>query len=518
MANSLPTDRSQPHQPRDGILSAGTLRPIVSCILAAVIVLAVYVWFVSVGYWTWWPKTTYTYDLLGSAFRAGQVSLQETPDPALLALPDPYDPAARTGLQYPWDASLYNGRFYLYWGPTPGFILGLLKLLYSGQIADQYLVFAFVAGAYVWSTLVLLKVWRRFFSHTVPAAILFVTFVALGLVGTATWLLNRPAGYEVAIAGGQFFLIAGLYFALAALLDGSASKGKLALAGASWALAIGSRISTVLPVAVLALVIVLCIWHRHRNGAPVIAAVAALALPLALGAAALSWYNWARFGSVFEFGQRYQLTLVNLRASYDQAFSIEYVPANLHNYLFNPVGLERTFPFLTPVIPQRLPPGPSLAVPAAQVEPVTGLLISAPFLLYALLPLAALRATGDSHRTAENAANPGATEGSPQWLYAGLFMSAALSFMFLLLYFYPTERQLDDVVPFLALLAVLGTWEGWRLLRRHPGGLTIYGMVTIGSILASIVVSCLLAVTSYDNRFQHLNRQLLRNLIQFFGR
>ncbi len=518
MASVSNLDHPDNGRPDAWLREPGVAAALLAWAVAALVVIVVYVWFVSVGYWTWWPKTTYTYDLLGSAFKSGQLSLQDAPDPALLALPNPYDPAARVSTQYPWDASLYGGKYYLYWGPTAGLFLAVIKLFYGGQIADQYLVFVFVSGIFVFSCLLLLSLWRRYFRFDMPAGAVFLSFLALGLVGPATWLLNRPAGYEAAIAGGQFLFIAGLYFAVTALLETSYSTGKLILAGACWSLAVGSRASIVLPIAVMTLAIIVRLWRKSPRRFSMVRPIAALTVPLALGAAALAWYNWARFGSLTEFGQRYQLTVIDLNAMYGQVFSVRYIVDNLHNYLLNLVAIGRTFPFVTPLAPGRLPGSPALSIPPAEIEPVTGLLVSAPFLVYAILPLVALFGRPHRDSTSEAVAARHAREQSPRWLYVGLLCCGAISSLFILLYFYPTMRQLEDVVPVLALLAVLGFWEGWRYLRHHPVGLTLYGVAAFVLILVSILMSSLLAVTSYDDRFLHLNRELLRQLIRFFGR
>jgi hypothetical protein len=491
---------------------------LLSSVIAALIVILVYVWFVSVGYWTWWPKTTYTYDLLGSAFRSGQLSLQEAPTPALLALPDPYDPAARVGIQYPWDASLYGGRYYLYWGPTPGLFLAAIKLFYAGQIADQYLVFSFVSGLYVFSCLLLLSLWRRYYRFQIPAGVVFLSFLALGLAGPATWLLNRPAGYEAAIAGGQFLFIAGLYLAVSGLLYDSPSATRLFLAGICWALALGSRISILFPIAVMTLVISIWLVRFAPAASAATRQIAALSTPLVLGAAALAWYNWARFGSPAEFGLRYQLTLIDFNALYDQAFSVRYIADNLHNYLANLVAVGRAFPFVTPLAPARIPAGPALNMRPADLEPVTGLLVSSPYLVYALVPLAALLQRARHVHAVKPVEGDQSAEDSPRWLYAGLVGCAAISFLFILAYFYPTMRQLEDVVPVMALLAIMGFWEGWRYSRHRTLSLIVYALAGFVLMLISILLSSLLAVTSYDDRFLHLNRELLRQLIRFFGR
>src|SRR5262249_46036284 len=72
----------------------------------------------------WHGQTSEGYPLLTDAFRAGQTSLRVQPPAALLALPDPFDPVANASLRL-HDASLYHGKYYLYFGPTPALVLFL---------------------------------------------------------------------------------------------------------------------------------------------------------------------------------------------------------------------------------------------------------------------------------------------------------------------------------------------------------------------------------------------------------
>lgn len=517
MADSVAADQASQTGTRLLPKAPGVLGIWLAWAWATLLVIVVYVWYVSVGYWTWWPKTTYTYDLLGSALRAGQLSLQQTPDPALLALPDPYDPSARLGLQYPWDASLYAGRYYLYWGPTPGLFLALIKLVYAGQIADQYLVFAFVLGTYAFSSGVVLELWKRHF-RDIPVALAFVSFLAVGLAGPATWILNRPAGYEAAITGGQALFSAGLFLAMTATGGESSKHWRLLLAGICWALAVGSRVSTIFPIAIMTMATLATLARKHGKIPPAILGYKYLLAPLAGGGALIAWYNWDRFGSIWEFGLRYQLTLLNLHALYNRVFSIQYIVPNLYNYLLNPVGISRVFPFLTPLSPAYLPPGPALGIAASDLEPVTGLLFSAPWLLFSLMALPAIFSRARGSAAPPGASGDHAAPQAPIWLHAGLLASATASFLFVLIYFYPTARQLDDVVPIVSILAAIGLWEGWRLVRARRLAASGYGLISLGLIAVSILSSSLLAVTSYENRFQHLHRELLRQLIGFFGR
>jgi hypothetical protein len=209
--------------------------------------------------------------------------------------------------------------------------------------------------------------------------------------------------------------------------------------------------------------------------------------------------------------------VLDLHRLYSQTFSARYVLNNLHSYLINPFRMERAFPFLTALPPMLMPGGPASGLPAAQVEPITGLLISSPIYILAILPVIALLLNrGRAGAAGERAHDlPGVR--FMAWITVCFTGSAALALGFLLLYFYPTMRQLEDVTPMLAVLAALGWWEGWRRLRRHQPSQAVYIMITTFLAGISVVMSVLLAVTSYDNRFQHLNRELLRQMIRFFG-
>lgn len=495
-----------------------SLRVYFMATLGAAFVAVVYVWFVSVGYWSFWPKSTHTYDLLATAFTHGLISLEEHPDPALLRLPDPYDPAAREGIQFPWDASLYNGRFFLYWGPVPALILAGIKLFYPGEIADQYLVFSFVLGTFVFTVLLLLALWHRFFREDIGGAAMLVSVVIAGLLGPATWLLNRPAGYEAAIAGGQFFFMAGVYFACTAAMYSSKSTWRLILAGASWALGVGSRAPTLIPISFLALAMISWLINQNLSRGEFVKPMLGLLVPLALGAIALAWYNWIRFGSPTEFGLRYQLTIINFNQHYDQAFSIGYVRDNLRNYLANPVAISRIFPFLTALPPQFIPPGPARGMTAGEIEPITGLALSSPFLVLAAVPLVSLLASGRK----PNAPVTAKTETQDARILGGisvcLLAGSALSLASLSLIFYPTMRYLEDFVPSTTVAAILGFWLGLRYVQAHAFWRVQYAIAALALALESILVSCLLAVTSYDDRFLHFHRDLLRQMIHFFGR
>jgi hypothetical protein len=483
----------------------------------AVMIVAIYVWFVSAGLWTKWPETTNYYGLLAASLRSGQLSLQITPDPALEALANPYDFSARQAVQYPWDAIYYNHRFYLYWGPAPAVVPLFLGLFSTTEIGDQYLVFFFLTALFLTNFALLLIIWRRYFAD-LPGWAVLLGVLLIGLSSPINWMLNRPEIYEAAIAAGQFFLMGGIFWAYWAL-----ERQKPLLfgwAGLFWAMSIGSR--TILVFAVFCLAATIC-WALIANRASCPALVwpglVALALPLIAGALVLGWYNWARFGSITEFGFGYSLTGYDLRQYANQIFLPRYIISNLWNYLLNPFRPWPDFPFMRPMIGQNFAgyfaPGPQIYLS----ERITGIVYTFPFLIFLVAPAASLFSRPGQKLTGRDGSliTPPSLV-SPRWLYIALLLSGLLTFGLLLGFFYATMRYWADVTPTLVLLSVIGFWQGYRLLARSrlPALLWPYSGLGLALAAISIAVSSLLAFSSYTDRFKDLDPHLWVFLIEFF--
>src|SRR6476620_7262446 len=60
---------------------------------------------------------THYYDLGAEGFRAGHLYLAVQPSAALLGKANPADLTNRP--LWLWDALLFNGHYYIYWGPVP---------------------------------------------------------------------------------------------------------------------------------------------------------------------------------------------------------------------------------------------------------------------------------------------------------------------------------------------------------------------------------------------------------------
>ncbi len=511
----------------------GTPRPAFARIALAMcgtIVILAYVWIISIGRWSAWPATTNYYDQLATSFREGHLNLDIASDAqllALLALPNPYEPDARRSISRPAnttfsfrDMSLYKAKLYLYWGPAPALLLTAIKLLYAQPIGDQTLAFVLAVGLFGFQSAILIKIRQRYFGD-LPLWTLVLGIILVGLINPIPSALIKPRIYETAIMSGQCFYVGGLYFALDGLDRATISPGRLFLAGALWAFAAGSRITMAFPISLFGLAILLRLLRTRRmQGWPLhqLAPAAALCIPLLAGAVILGWYNFARFGNVIEFGFRYAITMLNQNKYHDQLFSLRYVLPNAYMYLINPPEIGRAFPFVVAAYNAQLVQEFNSRFDSIyNVEKIVGLIYSAPFLLFGLVP-ASLIVFDKVPTWARKSivASESAPAGLFRWFLTTLSAAVFLGLLVMFAVFYATTRYMLDAIPSLALLSVLGLWQGYQLLGRTPRWRTAYSVVAGVLVVLTIVVSLLLSFSVDPHWIDINNPHLLPALRRFF--
>ena len=400
----------------------------------------------------------------------------------------------------------------------PAVILAAIKLIFPISIGDQYITFGFLAGMLIFNILLIIKLWQRFFLET-PRSLLLICVLLAGLVCPLPWMLGRAADYEATIAGGQFFLVTGLYFAYSALEKESVSNSKLSFAIALWTFAALSRTVVFVPAVFLTFMVFAWIVKDKRSLQEFLKStpkLMILGLPLAIGMILQAWYDWTRFGSVFETGLRYSLTFINLNDSHAPTFSASYFPSNLWMYLFNLFQTRSVFPFIFPKVGQA--PSVLTAIGHHHAEDITGLIFSVPFALFAVLP-----AWNSVHFISKNYLKGRVVTRNREdelllWISLSLIGTSFLSFTAILFYFNMTMRFLAEFIPSLIILSSLGLWQGYYFLRQKPFPRRLYIFCSVALGIISIIVSLLLAVTGYYNTFQQLNPhlfKLLQSLLRF---
>jgi hypothetical protein len=234
------------------------------------------------------------------------------------------------------DLSFFNGRYYLYWGPFPAFVLMPFVAIFGVQLNDV-LFTVLIAALNVGLVAQLLRAACRaeflHLSKTQRAVLTF--FFAFGTVHFMLAQYGR-VWYTGQIIGFTCTLLA--YWAAFSLRGGKAwFFTGLALAGAM--LTRSQMVFTgIFPVVYLILRDKPWNWGRlFRN-------LALAALPLVVALSFYFFYNQVRFGNPLDVGLGYQLGSEFFRSDLARYgfFNLRYIPNNLYyQFIFYPFPLRQ---------------------------------------------------------------------------------------------------------------------------------------------------------------------------------
>jgi hypothetical protein len=456
--------------------------------------------------------------MLTRAFQNGQTYLLVDPNPDLLALENPYDLQQRKGLEYLWDTTLYDGKYYLYWGPVAAVLGVFVNLITSSPVNDAGLVFSFGFGAALFSVLLLRKICQ---DHRFPGWVFWGGTLSAAINIPLIWLLTHPAYYEVSISGGQFFMMGGFFLLYLAFRSSPLNKGYLLLSAVSFGLAGGTRVNLLPSVIFLALVILWRVYISHgRKLSASIPSWLVTVVPLAIIASGLAWYNYVRFGSIFEFGHRYQLTGLSQTEDYKDQISVSYMVPNLYTYMFRMPSLSGDFPFVTiPAIREnmwpffiRLPENYYYPEPTAGAVFVVPLLGLSAILLVRLLWLVA---NGDVF-LAGNRVIPS----NSLFIWFGLSISGYILIQMILLFVFVSSsmRYLFDLSPALILLSAMFVGYHVQSFEEKPYVVKVLSGLWILASLFTVILGFFVGITGGQNNFLNKNPQLYYQLLEWFSR
>ena len=419
------------------------------------------------------------YQLSVDGYQAGQLSFLVKPSPELLALPDPYDDVANAPFAMR-DASLYNGKYYLYFGPVPALTLYLpLKLMLGHHTSDGVVVFLMGTGCFLMSVLILFRC-RSLLRGPGYTFALFISILAVGLNNFFGHFLRRPQVFEAAIISASFWLLVAVWSMVSFFSTGAVKKRYLLLSSLAVGLAIGCRYSYLLSSALLLVPVLHVLLNRRRDEPLPYRALVRRALvsfgPWALVMGLFLLHNYLRFDNPLEFGQKYQLTGVTI--SKLQLASLRYVPHNFNYYFLSFIRPDLIFPFFHEFSNQPLL---NIATPEGYHAVWNSVgVFNSPFILFALLaPWALLGFSPRSGLAANHAA---------RWCLLCVVVAAAANISVLLVFCGIVVRYLLDFVPLLLLTASISylllesRWQLSRgklvLLRTTAGIFLCYGILS----------------------------------------
>jgi len=485
-------------------------------ILASCFFLLIYVWVITIGRIEKWPVGMDYYWMLSQAFRQGQTHLLIEPNPELMKLENPYDHKQRRELEYLWDASYYKGKYYLYWGPAPAVLGVIVSSITFKPVTDAGLVFSFVIGIALFSVLLLRDIYKE---YQVPAWVFWGGVLASAVNIPLIFLLTRPKVYEVSIAGGQFFLMAGFFALFRAFRSPLPHKVYIIFSSLAIGLAGATRINLLPSVVFLAIVIFWRIYvvNQKKIGKSMPMFMAAF-IPLALIACSLLWYNYDRFGSIFEFGHRYQLTIPI--GDYKDVSSVKYIIPNLYTYVFRPLSLSREFPFIT--VPWgRERRWPSLIyVPEHYIygEAVAGMLFVVPLIgltVLLLLMLFWLFINGD---VSLSGIKESADYELISWFEFSMLGYIVIQMFILLILTYSAMRYLLDISCAAIVLSTIFVGYYAQSVEKKSYLLQIGSYAWILASILTVISGFFIGFTGDANIFLNQNPQLYHKLFEWFSR
>lgn len=285
---------------------------------------------------------------LVTAFEQGSFDLPYEPSEELLAMENPYDTGSRyyNEIECLWDHSLYNGKYYSYYGIAP-LILFLPYHLISGYFFPADIaVMLFSAAGLIFLSMLYSAIVRKFFSGISTGA--YIAGLAVILASCGIWFsVGRPMFYEIAVSSGFMTGTAGAYFLIT---SGILAEDRAAVKYSRTALSsflLGLSVMCRPTLAVYALCG--CIFYIYGIGKikgrkEITAYIMCAFLPLAVLGVFQMYYNYARFDSVFEFGIKYSLTVNDFTRN---EFHLHYLLVSLYNFLFAPPSFIPEYPYIS---------------------------------------------------------------------------------------------------------------------------------------------------------------------------
>ena len=289
------------------------------------------------------------YAKLARAFANGQLFLEDEPPQWLQQIDNPYDKAARdeaakeTGEDYLFDVAYHDGHYYVYFGVVPVLLFYLPFYLLTGSDFPTAIGVLIAVLFFFTGITALLHRFAKYHFKRVNLGIFLVLQVAIVACSGALYLLKFPTFYSLPIACAIGFTVWGLYFWMVGRKN---ERKKLYFTAGSicMALVIGCRPQ----LAILSVLAFPLFWKSYISNKQILTKSGmkeflCLISPYIVVLLCLFIYNYARFGSFFDFGANYNLTVNDMTK---RGMNIGRIAPALFMYFFQTPATTGVFPFL----------------------------------------------------------------------------------------------------------------------------------------------------------------------------
>ena len=291
---------------------------------------------------------------LVDAFEAGSTSLLKKPSEKFNEFETPYTGDARdsSGIEYQWDHVYYDGQYYSYYGIAPVVLVFMPYHKLTGYyFPDSMAVLLFALIGIIGLTKLYREFLKKLFPKT-PTGIAIAGLIIIQVVSGIWFSIGRPMFYEIAMSAGFATLTWAVYFMLSANIIGGERPvlSRTAVSSLLFAIAVLCRPTLVLYCITAGAFMLLAVpraagtnkkGKKPEADSRKFSYLLCALLPMVCIGCVQMWYNYDRFGSPFEFGIQYSLTINDFtRTQFHPRLSL--VP--IYNYMFNPPVFSMTYP------------------------------------------------------------------------------------------------------------------------------------------------------------------------------
>lgn len=418
------------------------------------------------------------YRLLTEAFANGSFSFLQNPPEQLSKLSNPYDPSLRD-FSFIFDSVFYNGKYFCYFGIAPVITLLLPFKLITGLYMPTTLACFFFMILLLFALLLfyynIVSTWFKNISY-----MQFLGGAVVILFGANIfWLMARPMFYELAVLSALANLFLGFSLLLSCYRKNTHRVRKLFFCGFFFALSVASRPTYLIYIAVSLVFLSGLVFKKdEKKRFDYRSVIAFLIFPVLLGGF-IMYYNAARFGSPFNFGQRYQLTISDIR--YNSVFNFGMLPAAVFHYLFAPLKIDAVFPFFHIQA--------TAAITSSGFyynQPLAGL-FNFPIMLITLISPSILKRMSAEKKDLTR-------------MVAGFLITAAVIIYLNMTLAGVLERYMLDIMPVLAVVSVILWFELIDILRKRGSGSGVVKIFFAVCIISAVISFLCSTAGEYDTQ------------------
>jgi len=203
------------------------------------------------------------------------------------------------------DWAYYEGKHYCYFGVVPAIILYVpYKMITGNYLSNNAGIFLFISIAVI----LLAMLWRhcvRKYMPNINFVFYLLAFLTLFFASGLFVPLRFTRFYSIVSAAGFMFVIAGIFLLLKSVEREKPCCLKVFFACLCLALAVGCRPN----LAIVSLIVPVILWRFRSLKLALI-----ILIPYIIIAIPLCYYNYIRFGSILDFGFKYNMTNLNTAA------------------------------------------------------------------------------------------------------------------------------------------------------------------------------------------------------------